>query len=174
VVLPAGDHDRMGCFTDQVKLTHALVRDLDEAIMEVKLLGEHEEVSSQKIMELEALCKKLREDTKRLEEENATVEGMVESHDELLMEITRETRLDCLGEDIEDEEEEEDTDDGGDAVAPPAVVPPPPVSPAAAPKDVNDEGPMEMILEREAQCRMKPSWQMLSLRCLSSVSTMHS
>jgi hypothetical protein len=24
MVLPAGDHDRMGCFTDQVKLTHAL------------------------------------------------------------------------------------------------------------------------------------------------------
>jgi hypothetical protein len=164
----------MGCFTDQVKLTRALVRDLDEAIMEVKLLGEHEVVSSQKIMELEALCKKLREDTKRLEEENATVEGMVESHDELLMEITRETRLDRLGEDIEDEEEDEDTDDGGDAVAPPAIVPPPPASPAVAPKDVNDEGPVEMIPEREAQCRMKPSWQMLSLRCLSSVSTMHS
>jgi hypothetical protein len=52
----------MGCFTDQVKLTCALVRDLDEALKEVKLLGEHEE-SSQKITELEALCKKLREDT---------------------------------------------------------------------------------------------------------------
>jgi hypothetical protein len=25
VVLPAGDHDRMGCFTDQVKLIRALV-----------------------------------------------------------------------------------------------------------------------------------------------------
>jgi hypothetical protein len=36
VVLPTRDHDRMGCFTDQVKLTHALVRDL----------GEHEEESS--------------------------------------------------------------------------------------------------------------------------------
>jgi hypothetical protein len=46
VVLPVGDHDRMGCFTDQVKLTCALVRNLDEAIKEVKLLGEHEEESS--------------------------------------------------------------------------------------------------------------------------------
>jgi hypothetical protein len=46
VVLPARDHDRMGCFTDHVKLTHALVRDLDEAIKEIKLLGEHEEESS--------------------------------------------------------------------------------------------------------------------------------
>jgi hypothetical protein len=53
----------MGCFTDQVKLTHVMVQNLDEAIEEVKLLGEHMEESSQKITELEALCKKLREDT---------------------------------------------------------------------------------------------------------------
>jgi hypothetical protein len=46
VILPAGGHDRMGCFTDQVNLTHALAQDLDEAIKEVKLLGEHEEESS--------------------------------------------------------------------------------------------------------------------------------
>jgi hypothetical protein len=26
-ILPAGGHDRMGCFTDQVKLTRAFVRD---------------------------------------------------------------------------------------------------------------------------------------------------
>jgi hypothetical protein len=63
VVMPTGDHDRIGCFTDQVKLTRALVRDLDEAVKEVKLLGEHGEEASQKIMELEALCKRLREDT---------------------------------------------------------------------------------------------------------------
>jgi hypothetical protein len=35
----------MGYFTDQVKLTHALVRNLDEAVKEIKLLGEHEEES---------------------------------------------------------------------------------------------------------------------------------
>jgi hypothetical protein len=39
-----------------------LVRVLDEAVKEVKLLGEHGEESSQKIMELEALYKRLRED----------------------------------------------------------------------------------------------------------------
>jgi hypothetical protein len=61
MVLPARDHDRIGCFTNQVKLTRALVRDLEEAINEVKLLGEHDEQSSQKIRELEALCKRLRE-----------------------------------------------------------------------------------------------------------------
>jgi hypothetical protein len=62
-ILPAGGHDHMGCVTDQVKLTRALDQNLDEAIKEVKLLGEHEEESSQKITKLEALCKKLREDT---------------------------------------------------------------------------------------------------------------
>jgi hypothetical protein len=62
VVMPTGDRDHIGCFTDQVMLTRALVRDLDEAIKEVNLLGEHEEKSSQKITELEALCKRLRED----------------------------------------------------------------------------------------------------------------
>jgi hypothetical protein len=65
----------MGCFTDQVKLTHALLRNLDEAVKEVKLLGEHEEESSRKITELETLCKKLRNDTQSLAEEKATLEG---------------------------------------------------------------------------------------------------
>jgi hypothetical protein len=46
MVMPAEDHDRVGRFTGQVKLTRALVRDLDEAIKEVKLLGEHEVESS--------------------------------------------------------------------------------------------------------------------------------
>jgi hypothetical protein len=65
VILPAGGHNQMGHFTDLVKLTRALVQNLDEAVKEVKLLGEHEEESSQRITELEALCKKLREDTQR-------------------------------------------------------------------------------------------------------------
>jgi hypothetical protein len=60
MMMPTGDCDYIGCFTDQVKLTRALVRDLDEAIKEVKLLGEHEEESRQKITELEALCNRLR------------------------------------------------------------------------------------------------------------------
>jgi hypothetical protein len=38
VILPAGGHDHMGCFIDQVKLTRALVQNLDEAVKEVKLL----------------------------------------------------------------------------------------------------------------------------------------
>jgi hypothetical protein len=150
MILPAGGHDHMGCFTDQVKLARTLVQNLDDAIKEVKLLGEHEEESSQKITELEALCKKLREDTQRLEEEKATLEGMVESCDELLMGIARETGLDRMGENEDDEEEEEDADDGGDAAAPPATAPPPPVPPAVVLEEIDEEGPVEAIPEQEA------------------------
>jgi hypothetical protein len=127
-----------------------LVRDLDEAIKEVKMLGEHEEESSQKITELEVLCKKLREDTQRLEEEKATLEGMVESHDELLMEIAREVGLDHMGADEDDKEEEEDADDGGDVIAPLAAALPPPVPPANALEEIDEEGPVEAIPEQEA------------------------
>jgi hypothetical protein len=69
-VMPVGDRDHIGCFTDQVKLTRALVRDLNEAVKEVNLLGEHEEESSQKITELEALSKRLREDTHNEDEDD--------------------------------------------------------------------------------------------------------
>jgi hypothetical protein len=149
MILPAGGHDHMGCFTDQVKLTRALVQNLNEAIKEVKLLGEHEEESSQKITELEALCKKLREDTQRLEDEKATLEEMVESRDELLMEIARETGLDHMGEDEDEEEEEEDADDGGDVVAPHAAAPPPLSPPTIVLEEINEEGPMEAIPEQD-------------------------
>jgi hypothetical protein len=71
---------------------------------------------------------------------------MVESHDELLMEIARETGLDRMG---EDEEKEEDANDGGDAAAPPAAAPPPSTAPAAVPEEINEEGPMEAIPEQE-------------------------
>jgi hypothetical protein len=143
VILPARGHDGMGCFTDQVKLTRALVQNLDEAIKEVKLLGEHEEESGRKVIKLEALCKRLRQDTQRLEEEKATLEEMVESRDELLLEIARETGLDRMGED-EEEDEEEDTDDEGDATASPPLVPP-----AVVLEEIHEEGPMEAIPEQE-------------------------
>jgi predicted nuclease with TOPRIM domain len=77
VVMPAGDYGHNGCFADQVKLTRALVRGLDEVVKEVKLLGDHEEELSQKITELEALCKRLREDAQKLKEEKTTLEGMI-------------------------------------------------------------------------------------------------
>jgi hypothetical protein len=79
-----------------------------------KLLGEHGKEASQKITELEALCKRLREDAQKLKEEKATLEGMVESHDELIMEIAKEIWLDPMGEDGEDEHD----GSGGGATAP--------------------------------------------------------
>jgi hypothetical protein len=45
-VMPAEDRDHIRCFADQVKLTHALFLDLDQAVNVVMLLGEHEEDSS--------------------------------------------------------------------------------------------------------------------------------
>jgi hypothetical protein len=104
--------------------------------------------SSQKITELEALCKKLKEGTQRLEEEKATLEGMVESRNELLMEIVREIGLDREVDD--DEVEKEDADDGGDDATPPVAAPPHPAPAAAAPEEINKEGPMEVIPEQEA------------------------
>jgi hypothetical protein len=81
----------------------------------------------QVVIELVAICKKLMEDTQRLEEEKATLEEMVESCDELLMEIARETGLDRMGEDEDEEEEEEYANDGGDVATPLTDAPPPPV-----------------------------------------------
>jgi hypothetical protein len=55
----------------------------------VKLLGEHEVESSKKITELEALCKRMREDVMKLREEKTTLEGMIQSCDELIMEMAK-------------------------------------------------------------------------------------
>jgi hypothetical protein len=75
---------------------------------------------------------------------------MVESSDELLMEIARETGLDHMGEDEDEEEEKEDADDGGDAATPPTAAPPPLAPPAAVSKEIDEEGPVEVIPEQEA------------------------
>jgi hypothetical protein len=134
VVMPTGDRDHIGCFADQVKLTRALVRDLDEAIKEVNLLGEHEEESSQKITELEFLCKRLREDAQKLREEKTTLEGMIQSWDELVLEMAEEYGLKCMGENDDDE----DDNDEGNAIAPPAP------APTVVPEEiVEEEDPME-------------------------------
>jgi hypothetical protein len=134
VVMPVGDHDHIGCFVDQVKLTHALVRDLDEAIKEINLLGEHEEESSQKITELVVLRKRLREEAQKLKEEKTTLEGMIQSRDELVMEMAEEYGLNRMGENNDDE----DDNDEENAVASPAPVP------AAVPEEiVEEEAPVE-------------------------------
>jgi hypothetical protein len=129
VVMPVGDLDHIGCFTDQVKLTCAFVCDLDVAIKEVNLLGEHEEESSQKITELEALCKRLREDAQKLKEEKTTLEGMIQSRDELILEMAEEYELNHMGENDDDGDE----DDEWNAVAPPAP------TPATVPEEIIEE-----------------------------------
>jgi hypothetical protein len=102
----------------------------------VKLLGEHEEESSQKITELEALCKRLREDPEKLREEKTALEGMIQSRDELLMEMAEEYGLNRMG---------ENDDDEGNTVAPPAP------TPATMPKKIiEEEAPVEMVPEQEA------------------------
>jgi hypothetical protein len=100
----------------------------------------------------------LREDTQRLEERMATLEGMVESRDDLLMEIARETGQGRMGDDEDDEEKEEDADDRGDAAAPPA----------AAPDEIDEEGPMEVIPEEEASMPHEVSRQMPTMRRIHS------
>jgi hypothetical protein len=142
VVMPVGDRDHIGCFPDQVKLTRALVRDLDEVVKEINLLGEQEEESSQKITELEALCKKLREDAQKLREQKTTLEGMIQSRDELILEMAEEYGLNLMGEN--DDDEDEDDNNEGNAIAPPAP------TPAAVPEEIIEEealvenGPQEL------------------------------
>jgi hypothetical protein len=90
---------------------------------------------SQKIMGLEAQCKRLREDAHKLIEEKATLEGMTKSCDELLKEMAREYGLNHMGEN--DDDEDEDDDNEGNTAAPPAIVP-------------------EEIIEEEALMEMVP------------------
>jgi vacuolar-type H+-ATPase subunit I/STV1 len=136
VVMPMRDRDHIRCFADEVKLTRALVRDLDVAVKEVNLLGEPEEESSQKITELEALCKRLREDAQKLNEEKATLEEMIQSCDELILEMAKEYGLSRMGENHD--EKDEDDNDEGNTVAPPAPMPV-----AVLEEIVKKEAPME-------------------------------
>jgi hypothetical protein len=102
----------------------------------VNLLGEHEEESSQKITELEALCKRLMEDAQMLREEKTTLEGMIQSRDERILEVAKEYGLNRMGEN--DDDEDEDDDDEGNAIAPVAPVP------ATVPEEiVKEEAPVD-------------------------------
>jgi hypothetical protein len=93
---------------------------------------------------LEALCKRLREDAQKLKEEKTTMEGMIQSRDELIMEMAEEYGLNRMGENNDNEYEDDDNE--GNAAAPPAPVPP-----AATPEEiVKEEAPVEMVPEQEA------------------------
>jgi hypothetical protein len=133
--MPTGDRDHIRCFTDQVKLTRALVRGIDKAVKEVNLLVEREEVLSPKITELEALCKRLREDAQKLREEKTTLEGMIQYHDEVILEMATEYGLNHMGEN--DNDEDEDDNDEGNTIAPPTP------APAAVLEEIGEEDPVE-------------------------------
>jgi hypothetical protein len=78
----------------------------------------------------------LREDAQRLREERTTLEGMIQSRDELVLEMAEEYGLNRMGE--IDDDEDQNNDDEGNVVAPPAPVP------TAVPEEiVKEEDPME-------------------------------
>jgi hypothetical protein len=78
----------------------------------------------------------LREDAQKLKEEKTTQEGMIQSCDEMIMEMAEEYGLNHMGENNDDEDEEED--DEGKTIAPPAP------TPAAVPEEiVKEEAPVE-------------------------------
>jgi hypothetical protein len=87
---------------------------------------------------LEALCKRLREDAQKLREEMTTLEGMIRSCDELILEMAEEYGLNHMGEN--DDYEDEDDDDEGNAIAPPAS------APAVVPEEIIEEdAPWRMV-----------------------------
>jgi hypothetical protein len=84
----------------------------------------------------------LREDAQKLREEKTTMEGMIQSRDEPIMEMAEEYGLNRMGEN--DDDEDEDDDDEGNAIAPPAP------APSAMPEEIIEEeapvknGPQEL------------------------------
>jgi hypothetical protein len=119
-----------------------LVWDLDDAVKEVKLLGEHEEEASYKIIELEALCTSWGKTLWSWRRRRPSLEGMIQSCDELIIEMVEEYGLNRMGENNDDEDE----DNEGNAITPPA-----PAWHAAAPEEiVEEEAPVEMVAEQEA------------------------
>jgi hypothetical protein len=96
-----------------------------------------------------------------LEEEKDTLEGMVESRDELLLEITRETGLDYVVEVkmLKRKKRMPTTEEM-------------PLLPHL--RRSTKKARWRQSLSNKPQCRMKSSWHMLSLRCRSFICTMHS
>jgi hypothetical protein len=78
----------------------------------------------------------LREDAQKLREEKTPLEGMIQSRDELILEMAEEYGLNCMGEN--DDGKDQDDDDKGNAITPPAP------TPVAVPKEiVEEEDPVE-------------------------------
>jgi hypothetical protein len=78
----------------------------------------------------------LREDTQKLREEKTTLERMIQSCDELILEMAEEYGLNRMGEN--DINKDENDDDEGNAVAPPVP------APTAVPEEIiEEEDPVE-------------------------------
>jgi hypothetical protein len=84
----------------------------------------------------------LRGDAQKQREEKTTLEGMIQSRDELILEMAKEYGLNRMGEN--DDDEDKDDDNEGNAIAPPAPVP------IAVPEEIVEEeypvenGPQEL------------------------------
>jgi hypothetical protein len=84
----------------------------------------------------------LREDAQKLREKKTTLEGMIQSRDELILEMAEDYGFNRMGENGDDEDEHDD--DEGNVVAPPAP------APAAVPEEIVEEeatvdnGPQEL------------------------------
>jgi chromosome segregation ATPase len=148
-VLPARGRDHAGCLSDQVKLTHALNKELDQAMKDIHQFGDQGEEAGQRIIELESLYKQHEEAITKLKQENTSLELGIQSCDELILEIATEMGLDRTGEDNneEDSEDKDDDDDGGDAATAPAAAPPATATPEMVVED--EEDPDMTILEQE-------------------------
>jgi hypothetical protein len=83
----------------------------------------------------------LREDAQKLKEEKTTLEGMIQSLDEMIMEMDKEYGLNRIGENDDDE----DDDDEGNTVTPTTHAPA-----AMSEEIVKEEALMEMVPEQEA------------------------
>jgi hypothetical protein len=85
----------------------------------------------------------LREDAQKLKEEKTTLQGMIQSHDELIMEMAEEYGLNRMGENDDDEDENDDNE--GNTIAPSAP------TPAVVPEEIiEEEALVEMVPEQEA------------------------
>jgi hypothetical protein len=84
----------------------------------------------------------LREDAQKLREEKTTLEGMIQSRDELILEMAEEYGLNHMGEN--DGDEDKDDDNEGIVVAPPAPAPVAVLEEIVKEEDPKENGPQEL------------------------------
>jgi hypothetical protein len=84
----------------------------------------------------------LREDAQMLREERTTLEGMIQSRDELILEMAEEYGLNRMG--GNDDDEDENDDDEGNTVTPPAPAPATVTEEIVEEEDPMENGPQEL------------------------------